>query len=431
MPLNKNSVTIIKRFLRKRCCTGSGFELLGMDKAKEQLNDLIWRSINHDESNSVLLVGPRGSGKSQLVETVLRQVETTSGTNYIKIYLNGLLQRDEGSALKEIIRQLKLKQEDLKSFTSTHENLQYVLDLISKEQIKSKDGEGGGCILLVIDEFDLFLRQKNQGLLYNLFDVVQSFKTATCVIGLTTRLDVLELFEKRVKSRFSQRIIHTFEQEHHFTAYHLKALHFLSLPAEVSGVSVSAVEEWNANVKRLMDEHVMVDILKKQHCLDKDPRLILSFLLYPISKLSLEPPFHLDPAHFVKSYQLLHATDSRVALMQGMSVLELSLMVCMHRLDEVYPGEPVNFEMLYLEYSNFIGRKFSNMTTEKSIILKAFENLCYLELIRPSAEGSSEHKSSKEHRLMESMVGLTQLKQVIRHFHNCPTNIRQWIDQAT
>lgn len=61
-----------------------------------------------------------------------------------------------------------------------------------------------------LDEFDLFANHKNQSLLYNLFDIAQSRQNPLCVVGITCRLDVVELLEKRVKSRYSHRNILTF-----------------------------------------------------------------------------------------------------------------------------------------------------------------------------------------------------------------------------
>ena len=54
---------------------------------------------------------------------------------------------------------------------------------------------------MILEEFDLFTQHKNQTLLYNLFDITQASKAPLTVVGVTRRLDVMELFEKRVKSR--------------------------------------------------------------------------------------------------------------------------------------------------------------------------------------------------------------------------------------
>lgn len=63
-------------------------------------------------------------------------------------------------------------------------------------------------VIFILDEFDLFTSHARQALLYNLFDIAQSRKAPILVLGLTTRVDVVESLEKRVKSRFSHRYVH-------------------------------------------------------------------------------------------------------------------------------------------------------------------------------------------------------------------------------
>lgn len=63
-------------------------------------------------------------------------------------------------------------------------------------------------VVFIIDEFDMFAAHPRQTLLYNLFDVAQSRKAPIAVLGCTTRLDVVEMLEKRVKSRFSHRYVY-------------------------------------------------------------------------------------------------------------------------------------------------------------------------------------------------------------------------------
>lgn len=63
-------------------------------------------------------------------------------------------------------------------------------------------------VIFILDEFDLFTTHPRQTLLYNLFDIAQARKAPIVVLGLTTRVDVVESLEKRVKSRFSHRYVH-------------------------------------------------------------------------------------------------------------------------------------------------------------------------------------------------------------------------------
>ncbi len=75
---------------------------------------------------------------------------------------------------------------------------------ISEERAK----ETAKSVIFVLDEFDLFTTHPRQTLLYNLFDIAQARKAPIVVLGLTTRIDVVETLEKRVKSRFSHRYVH-------------------------------------------------------------------------------------------------------------------------------------------------------------------------------------------------------------------------------
>ncbi len=74
------------------------------------------------------------------------------------------------------------------------------------------DAAGAGVtsrsVIFVIDEFDLFTTHARQTLLYNLFDIAQARKAPIAILGLTSRIDVVESLEKRVKSRFSHRSVY-------------------------------------------------------------------------------------------------------------------------------------------------------------------------------------------------------------------------------
>jgi origin recognition complex subunit 4 len=76
------------------------------------------------------------------------------------------------------------------------------------EIAETQDGVTSKSIIFVIDEFDLFATHARQTLLYNLFDIAQARKAPIAVLGLTTKIDVVESLEKRVKSRFSHRYVY-------------------------------------------------------------------------------------------------------------------------------------------------------------------------------------------------------------------------------
>ncbi|XP_015773350.1 PREDICTED: origin recognition complex subunit 4-like, partial [Acropora digitifera] len=217
-------------------------ELHGLEEQKRELLDLVKRCAQFGESNSVLLIGPRGSGKSLLVKTVLEDLYKTKAVkqNMLEVHLNGLVQTDDRSALLQITRQLQLENTvGDKVFGSFAENLAFLLDALKS------GGQESQSVLFILDEFDLFTNHRNQSLLYNLFDVSQSAQAPICVVGLTCRLDVVELLEKRVKSRFSHRQIHLFNSET-FEDYLLIVRSVLSLPSNFKDKSF--VQAWNSQI---------------------------------------------------------------------------------------------------------------------------------------------------------------------------------------
>lgn len=124
------------------------------------------------------------------------------------VNLNGFIHTDDAAALKSITKQMKLETAvDGKVFTSFADNLAFLLDCL-----KSGDRASSKSVIFVLEEFDLFCAHGNQTLIYNLFDVAQSAQAPICVLGLTRRNDVIELLEKRVKSRFSHRQIFLFNE---------------------------------------------------------------------------------------------------------------------------------------------------------------------------------------------------------------------------
>jgi Cdc6-like AAA superfamily ATPase len=71
-----------------------------------------------------------------------------------------------------------------------------------------KDGKGANIpTFLVIQHFDVFAHASKQTFLYNVLDITASRDAHIAIVGTSTRIDVEELLEKRLKSRFSRRLL--------------------------------------------------------------------------------------------------------------------------------------------------------------------------------------------------------------------------------
>ena len=67
-------------------------------------------------------------------------------------------------------------------------------------------------MVVVLDAFDFFAQHPRQALLYCLLDTGQNCRVGAgrnglLVVGMTTKVNCVNLLEKRVKSRFSQRVL--------------------------------------------------------------------------------------------------------------------------------------------------------------------------------------------------------------------------------
>nr|XP_034338090.1 origin recognition complex subunit 4 [Crassostrea gigas] len=388
----------------------------GLHQEERQLLDLLRRTATSGESNSVLVIGSRGSGKSKLIKHVIAELllDDHIRENLLQVHLNGLLQTDDRIALTEITRQLKLENTlGDKVFGSFSETLQFLLEALKSGDQSSKP------ILFLLDEFDLFAHHKNQTLLYNLFDVAQSAQAPICVVGITCRLDVIELLEKRVKSRFSHRQIHLFNSQ---TFEDFIVIFKKLLCLDVNFPDQKFAESWNLQVEQLAKDPTITDILRQQFEFTKDVRALQQLLMYPVCQLSEMSP-SLSVSDFVESRKLI-TMDSKSAMLHGVSILELCLIIAMKHLTEIYEGEPFNFEMVYSEYSKFAQRKSSMQVFEKAVVLKAFEHLIHLELVR-TVDGAGS-RVQKEYRLMQMLIHPTQILDALQKYPQCPTDVRQW-----
>lgn len=388
----------------------------GLHQEERQLLDLLRRTATSGESNSVLVIGPRGSGKSKLIKHVNAELllDDHIRENLLQVHLNGLLQTDDRIALTEITRQLKLENTlGDKVFGSFSETLQFLLEALKSGDQSSKP------ILFLLDEFDLFAHHKNQTLLYNLFDVAQSAQAPICVVGITCRLDVIELLEKRVKSRFSHRQIHLFNSQ---TFEDFIVIFKKLLCLDIIFPDQKFADSWNLQVEQLARDPTITDILRQQFEFTKDVRALQQLLMYPVCQLSEMSP-SLSVSDFVESRKLI-TMDSKSAMLHGVSILELCLIIAMKHLTEIYEGEPFNFEMVYSEYSKFAQRKSSMQVFEKAVVLKAFEHLIHLELVR-TVDGAGS-RVQKEYRLMQMLIHPTQILDALQKYPQCPTDVRQW-----
>ncbi|KAL7753898.1 origin recognition complex subunit 4 [Sorochytrium milnesiophthora] len=438
--------------------------LVGLEQESEELYALLHATVTTGTSNSMLLMGPRGGGKTALLETTLAKLQqstqSTSGgdesASFYTVKLSGLVQTDDKLAFRDIARQLLRQQRQAGSMQSAEARL-----LLGEDEEQQEEDEGDASfvsyaealtwllntlkagssqsipIIIVLDEFDLFEDHQKQLLLYTLFDIAQSKMNAMAVVGLTCRLDAVSLLEKRVRSRFSHRII-LVPGIARFEDYLNLAVDSLRAPKPVekardkhrrgsddTGDAERDVHLWryDQSVDEIAQLPAFIEMVRTTYDTVKDVRSLYQLLTPAILQLSDEQPVLAWPM-FEGSVQQ-QKTDGKMLLVRGLSLLEVSLVLaCKTLLDSCVPQ--FNFEMMYDEYKEFLertGRQAGLERYKKAVALKAYEHLLACELLKPA---DSSAKGPKEYRMVKLLMTVEQIKGAVQGMTTVPSVLKQW-----
>ncbi|CAE6536173.1 unnamed protein product [Rhizoctonia solani] len=322
-----------------------------------KLRALLCRTVETGEGNSCLLVGPRGSGKTRTVLRALRTLRSSGGRPQarpstppprsptkpggktkkggrtqqpvpspstfampIVIHLSGHAQTNDRLAMREIARQLVLQsgealdvpldeEEDLDEGptgmhvpTATH--LPQIVGALAR-QIRP--------VIVVLDAFDLFAEHARQALLYCLLDTVQSCRAGQgsqglAVVGVTSRIDCLTMLEKRVKSRFSHRIIRVSPPPttDSYISFMMSAIaisgrpdkpRLLATPKKNRNPTSTAAQTdswcttWRDSIDRIITDRQFKQVIEDIFDLSRDMRLLLRILSGAVASLTPLSPW--------------------------------------------------------------------------------------------------------------------------------------------
>ncbi|CAH1968230.1 unnamed protein product [Acanthoscelides obtectus] len=401
-------------------------ECHGYDKEEQQIFDLLERTLDCGESNSALLIGPRRCGKTLLVNKVLERIQHKDNfdTDCILVKLNGLIHTDDRLALKSTTSQMQLDNVvDGKVFGTFAENLAFLL-----ECLRTGDKSKSRSVIFILDEFDLFCCHHNQTLLYNLFDVSQSAQAPICILGITCRLDVIELLEKRVKSRFSHRQIFLLPHENQTSNVHTvgdavnKIEYYLKLPEgnKKLQINTAVAKQWNRNLNNLLKEKKFRNVIQRLIDLDNSEAMLKDFLVKVIFHFTGE---NLTVDLFQKELNILEE-DDMIKVLQDLTVLELCLIISMKHHLEIYDNNPMNFEMIYNRFMKFANANAGIQNFQRAVMLKAFEHIQGLELISMLSNTGS--KVQKEYQFFKLLVTPEQILDAVKKSSGLPTEVAQW-----
>lgn len=331
---------------------------VNLENEHQKVHQLVEQTVLAGEGNSMLIIGSRGSGKTTLVETVISELASDHRDDFHVVRLNGFIHTDDKLALREIWRQLGREMEVEDDFMGTRSNyadtLTSLLALLSHpaQHMEQDDAATARSVVFILDEFDLFASHPRQTLLYNLFDVAQSRNAPIAVLGLTTKVNVVDSLEKRVKSRFGQRYVHL-SLPRSFSAFQeicISALCYQPSTQHRLQDSNAALQNlsiaWNAYLAHIFANPVFNQFLQTLYTSSKSVTAFLSASLLPIATMSAT---NIPTACSFISHPL-RAPDSRLVLLFSLSTLELSLLIAAARLDIILDTDVCTFGMVYEEY---------------------------------------------------------------------------------
>lgn len=149
----------------------------------------------------------------------------------------------------------------------------------------------GRPTIIILDAFDLFAQHPRQSLLYSFLDTVQGLRAGggnkgLAIIGITTRIDSIVLLEKRVKSRFSGRMIRTSASSKVTHWKHIAKSMLLPGIVEEEKVDKEFSAAWESKVEDFLADSKTTRLLEEACSITGDVRLLsrmlvgLSFFLF-------------------------------------------------------------------------------------------------------------------------------------------------------
>ncbi|OJT11376.1 Origin recognition complex subunit 4 [Trametes pubescens] len=460
--------------------------------AHEQLSDLLMGTVTRGEGNSCLLIGPSGSGKTQMVERAIAALPD----NPIVVRLSGYAQHNDRLAIREIAWQLA--QQTGHSFLPANDEAedddepsdapnptdpppQDVDADAEEDENPFVDGaptaEPGPALsvtlpppahllalismiptlprptIIVLDGFDLFASHARQALLYCLLDTAQACRagpttaaasgsqsaSGMAVVGVTARVDTINLLEKRVKSRFSGRMIRT--------AGPARVGHWVALARAVLGAPVVAGGRdedeatraewegvWGTAVERFLAEDATMDALRETYALARDYQILRRILTCLVLELTPSSPY--PTAAKLEKAISRQRCPPRFPSLHTLPYPAVCLLISsIHA--QTSGHDAFTFEMLHETFKNQVrtsqsapvqieGGGIGMVRCSREVLFVAFERLADLRIFQPAAAPGM--TTGREFALYRSAVDRFAVKKAVETVGQL--SLKKWFTKA-
>ena len=403
---------------------------------RSELVDLLGRTMERIENVSTLLVGPRGAGKHRLLSSVLRQLarrdlegdvgdggatggssplvgsppilgspnggSELDGAGFLRVDLHPMLVQDEPTALMAIASQLRVNYSSATLRGSFCDGLRNLMHLLTRtcpagagEEVTK--GEQRQPVIFVLHAFEQFCARPKQTLLYSIFDLMQTDNASMAVIGLTTRIDVADLLEKRVRSRCGHRQmwLPALDKAADCVALLESALKLPDVPADSSPTATDSPERaarfceaWAAQSAHLCAQLPYSTLLRRRLSVGVTPNQLQMALRLALSELSsARPERNLVYLEQLDTAMKLMLVPRDELVLCECTAVELLLLLCIKKLGDKELPPPHSLRMALREYKVFVASSGGpQYDYPNPLLVASFEHLCALGLVIATRE---------------------------------------------
>lgn len=303
-----------------------------------------------------------------------------------------------GSALRRLDADFLCRLQSSMSNTTSS-----ILSLLASSASSSTD-TSGRPLIITLDSFDLLTARPRQALLYCLLDAVQSgtYRPGLAIVGMTRRVDTTDLLEKRVKSRFSHRIVQCYPpaKEEDWKQLVRKTLTVgldtLAVQAEEDDVDDTMsdgqafADAWIQATDQLLDDPRVPSFLSSITDLSRDVQVLFEILYLPILELSPSCPHFVTLERLVQSSTSTLYSDGTLSILYDLPTLPFLFLIASKHL-QTRDRSVFNFEVALDEVIRFSKRSRRNREAAGTggLGLRAGEDR------PPNTEGSTSLSPSK------------------------------------
>ncbi|GAA6061173.1 hypothetical protein JCM10212_005759 [Sporobolomyces blumeae] len=416
----------------------------GYEEWERPLRGCLDEVVTRGMGNAVVVLGPRGVGKTMLIERTLRIISHVNGPEhpFVTVRLSGLVHTTDRIALRSIATQLRDQgyrrgggeadddfenEGDYSSNSATMTTLLRLLEPSSSASVATSQPTTSSSrsastdtktkpIVLIVDEFDLFAMHPRQSFLYCLLDIVQGNRRTggVGVVGVSSRIDCLSLLEKRVRSRCQSHVLQMMlpSSLDAFVSLAKRLMqadeHLYSFVERRGQNGREWAERWNAEVERFLSDKKTAEYFEAVWRVHGNvPTELRSILVQFFSRL--DHALTRSPGPVADVPRLEYADlrprptqSSRDITLEHLSTPELTVLIACKNLSastaDFFAG--FNLEMVFDEYGQWLrsveakGKRIGKGALSREAFSNAFDTLRLCELVLPVSTGSSISVSS-------------------------------------